>query len=233
MHPDLEAIRALDAEDEQVRNLAAALAKAQALEPDANAKVAAAKAALAAAQAALDAVRAAERASKRDTEQYEQRRTGAIRALEMGQGDPAAAERQLAQVTVILDDLETRQLELMEEAELKVATLAKAKQVLADAETALAAAQSAAPGQVRALAEQHHVALARRTAVAQTLRAEILNHYELVYLRKGRALSKLDRSGACPRCNTYPAAAMVAEARRGVTLLVCGGCHRWLDVTVG
>ncbi len=230
MHPDLELIIRVYEADEKLFVAQEGLDAARALVGDAEAALAAAQSKLQAAQAAVDAGKAEERRLKREVESYEQRRSGAVRALEMGQGDPDAAERQITQCTSILDDLETQQLENFEAQEDLADTLSAAQQDVADAEETLAEARKAAPPEIDRLESAVAAAAGALDVVESETRRDVLAQYKAVRHRKRRVITELDGHNACVVCHQIPPLGQLSDARRGVELLICRGCRRWIKV---
>jgi hypothetical protein len=114
LNPELEQLVALADLDDEIARHQKARADALAAVPTADKVVAAAVAAHDAAKAALAAHAPKESAIDRQMDDYKVQRGRAVRALETGMGDAAAAERQQAQCEAILDRLETELLGLFE-----------------------------------------------------------------------------------------------------------------------
>ena len=226
MHDDLIQLLALNDADDALDTAKARLSAAKSAVKKATQQRDAALTTRDEAQAELDAAKAEERALNRKVEQYEARRATATRALEMGAGDPDAAERQISQVSQILDDSETLILELMEKQE-GLTEVRDAKQKELDAqESALKAAIEAAPAAIAETTAQEASASAERDHVRAQVRKDMVVHYERVRQRKRKPVVRLN-GRTCPSCQLMIGAARVSELKRGVIdILVCPGCHR-------
>ena len=226
MHDDLMCLLALNDADDALDTAKARLSAAKSAVKKATQQRDEALTARDGAQADLDAAKAEERALNRKVEQYEARRATATRALEMGAGDPDAAERQIEQVGQILDDSETAILELMEKQETLTA-IRDAKQEELDAkERALEAAIAAAPAAIAEATAQEAAASTERDEKRTLVRKDMVVHYERVRQRKRKPVVRLN-GRTCPACQLMIGAARVSELKRGVIdILMCPGCHR-------
>lgn len=224
---EVELIRALGDLDRELDRLQKERDQLAARGPETQAALADAGAALAQAEAALAAIREAERAAARDVGLYEKRRATASRALADGLGDPDAAQRQVEQCSTILDDLETRQLEMMEAAEAAGASVAAARAERdARAVAASAAAAEIPPGLAQIDAARAGL-LPPRDAGRAALPKELGLRYDLVRTKKRTAVAELRPDDTCLGCRLRAPTAEAAEARRGL-LRTCRGCGRFL-----
>ncbi len=228
MNADLQDVIALDTHDEALKKLDEQLAAAKALRPDAEQAVRDAEAALAQIKQEIRDALAESGRLNRDVNSYEQRKRGAHRALEMGSVDEDTADRQVAQVTEILDRLETEQLENMELQEALDDTLGARKGQLADAEQTLEEARAVAPPEIDRLQGLRDAEQGRRDATAAEVRRDLMIQYDLVRKRRKRAITFLDKDKACTSCMTMPPPGMIADARRGAVMVACKACRRWI-----
>jgi predicted nucleic acid-binding Zn-ribbon protein len=226
MHPDLEHLDVVDALDRELRSLRANVTAEHQKVADAAANELATAAIVVAALAALEQNRATEKELNRKVERYQMRRTSALRVLEGGPGEPLSAQKQMEQCEAILDDVETEQLEILEQ-----------RDTLTDNRIAADAAVEAAKAHSTTLAVQVPAALAKleariREATAErerrfgALPRELSRRYtDLVRTRK-TAVAHVWR-GACSSCRRVVQNQHLADLKRGV-IQPCGGCHRWL-----
>lgn len=212
-----------DDADEARRSLAAA----HRAEAEAEAALLEAAGARDAVRAELEAAKAEERAQARRIEQYRKRLDGAIRALETGMADPAAAERQRVQCLEIIDQAETASLMAMELQEEVRVRLAPLEERVAQAEQALARTREEAPGRVAAVEARLAELEAERGPLYESLQHEIRQRYDLLRARKKPPVARVVR-GACGRCNTAVQPQALIEIKRG-DLKTCS-CGRWLAV---
>ncbi len=227
MHPDLVLLVALDQADEALTRAERALTAARNRPGEARVALAAAEAALVAAQGEVDAAKAEERAQQRKLSEYENRRAGAVRALETGQGSAEAAERQLAQVREIMGDTETAILEAMERHEVLCPQRDTRRAERDAAAAALRAVEAAAPPEIAALEAEVAQAQASREAARAPIAKDLAVAYDRLRARKSRAVTPI-RKDTCNACNTVISAQRLANAARGVELLTCSNCARFL-----
>jgi predicted nucleic acid-binding Zn-ribbon protein len=226
LNPELEQLVALADLDDEIARHQKARADALAAVPTADKVVAAAVAAHDAAKAALAAHAPKESAIDRQMDDYKVQRGRAVRALETGMGDAAAAERQQAQCEAILDRLETELLGLFEVRdglEQAVASTSAAIDAARKKRDEIAAA--AAPALAAADA-----ALARLTPDRDAARAAVpapeLGRYDALRSRQRRPVARID-GDTCSACNRVVVPHQQHEIARG-RLVTCAGCNRWL-----
>ena len=167
-----------------------------------------------------------EKRAEESTRSYTTQRENAVRALEQGLGSAEAAERQIKQCEVILDDLETTTLELMERQEVLAAQLAEARDTSATANTVVATLTEDTPPQIieRKRSVVEHTAT--RDAALATLDAALRDRYNALTKRKVTALAPIRRE-ACSACRRVVPAQQVVDLKLH-RLQACRGCGRWL-----
>jgi predicted nucleic acid-binding Zn-ribbon protein len=224
---ELDLIRALAAHDavlDQLQRdrdaLDAQLAAAEKAAADAEAAVTAAR-------AARDAILADDRAAAREIETYEKRRATATGALERGLGDPAAAQRQIDQCSQILDDLETRRLELFEALDVARPALADAEGARDAALAARDAARVQVPAAIGALDADRATRQPDRDAARAALPKDLGLRYDLIRTKKRTAAAALQPDDTCLACRLRAPTVEAIEVRRGL-LRACRGCGRFL-----
>lgn len=186
------------------------------------------------AQQALDDHTAAQTAARKqrglwqdELRRFESQKDKGRRMLESGLGSADAAERQIATCEERIDDLETKILESMMEAEEGEETTAQLT------EAADAAAEHAADVRNHARAEvtgwreevAHHKAL-QEPLVAQLPRGE-RRQYDALVAKGKTAIASIDGDQACRACHTVVPHQRRVEVKDG-RLATCSGCGRWL-----
>jgi predicted nucleic acid-binding Zn-ribbon protein len=228
LHPDLVAISnvwqpdaAIDALKAEHEGLSAAVKKA--IEAKGSAE-----AAKAAAQAAVDTLRTETRANTRELEEYVAKRTSTERMINDGSApDYAAAERQLAKCSEIVDQLETRALELMETEDSARAALAAATDAVAQATHTLDEARAALGTRDAPLRAELAALLPRKEAAWAQLHHDLRAPYSELRRKKRRVLVNTVE-GVCQTCQMRVPANKVNEVALGKALHVCPGCGGYL-----
>lgn len=189
---------------------------------------AAAEAARAAAIATADAVKVEQRGNARELEEYVQKRKSTQKMIDEGTApDYAAAERQLARCTEIVDQLETAALELMEREDAARTTLAAATEALATATKSLAEARAALAERDAPIRAELTALLPKRDEALAQLHLDLRAPYAELRRKKKRALvNTVD--GVCQSCQMRVPANKVNEVALGKALHVCPGCSGWL-----
>jgi predicted nucleic acid-binding Zn-ribbon protein len=228
LHPDLVAISNVwqrDAVNDQLRAEHEGLSSAVAA---ATRELTAATAAATAAAAALEAAKKDERANSRSLDEYGQKRDSTRKMIDGGTTpDYAASTRQLEKILVIIDELETKGLELLDVLEGSERTLkttlkaqGEAEKVLADAKAALAARDGAIRTELAALTKP-------RAAAWAELPADYHAPYQELRRRKRRALvNTVD--GVCTQCSMRVPAQKVNEIQLGRAVHTCPGCQAYV-----
>ena len=226
MERPIDILAALAVEDDTIRDAERKRASARARVPNAQAKADKAQATLDAADKALADHAQQEHATERKVEEYQTHLSRAIRALETGAGDADAAERQRVNCLAILDDLETQQLEQMDEREVLEANVVGAKERVAEAQQAVGEAAAACAPAVKEQTARLMAAKGQAIHLRAQLHAEELARYDALLKRNRRPVSPLVRD-TCKACNRVQVARAIQELKRG-RLVQCAGCGRWL-----
>jgi len=228
MHDDLVRLRQMDTHD---RNAARASKAARALRDDRRGRekaLADAEAHLAQVEEDAQSLRKTELTAHRDLERARTYQTRARRALEEGLGDAEAAQRQLEQTTVQIDDLETQLLEHMESGDAMTEKRASAATAIDSAKAHLAELLERFDGELAAhLAEEAQQAAEVRS-IAPLLPPELKGRYEDLRAKRQWAVA-IVREGACNACNKVITQQHISDIRRGL-LKACMGCHRFLVI---
>lgn len=225
MHPDLVAISNVWQADSAIDRLKAeheGLTAASAKAAEARAR---AEAERDAARAALDAVVKAERENGRELDSYVQKRDTTRRMIDQGTApDYAAAERQLAQCTAKVDELETSGLELLDGLDAARATLAAAEKALAAADEEAKAAKAALAARDPGIRTEMAAAIPRREAAWAELPNDYRGPYGELRRRKRVALVNVEEGGSCAVCHMRIAPQKVNEVRLARGVHTCPGC---------
>lgn len=176
---------------------------------------------------ALARLRERERTTAREAEQYVKRGATATRALEQGLGDSEAAQRQIDQCATILDDLETRQLEIMEALEQAEATLQARTAVQAERQAELDQIQAALPNQLAELQSARRALEPPRAHARGELPKDLGLRYDLIRKKKRTAAAPLVEDDSCDACRLRAPMMEASDVRRGL-LRTCRGCGRFL-----
>ncbi|TVQ93858.1 MAG: hypothetical protein EA397_03655 [Deltaproteobacteria bacterium] len=224
---DIDLIRDLGQLDDKLDSLSRAHARESAREPEARQALAHATAEASETAKALAGLREAERSASREVTLYQKRRAAATRALEQGLGDPEAAQRQVEQCAQIIDEFETRQLELLEAIETAQQTLAERQRVQSEAEQALGQHIVEAGEALAAIEAQRGRLQPQRDRAHEALPKDLGLRYDLVRSKKGSAVAALQDDDSCSTCRLRAPMAEASEIRRGL-LKSCRGCGRYL-----
>lgn len=217
---------ALDAIDREIEKHRAVRARRLSESSDTHAALQKVQGAAADARAALDRNRADERAEQRHLEELRASRASALRVLTTGVGNPEAAQRQLERCDALIDQVETRMLEILELQDALVADVHRATESLDRAETAGRTADDTVP---RAVAELDAAVAdldGQRPALLDALPRDVRARYESFRGRGRHAVAHV-RNGACEECRMEVQSQHMADLKRG-RMEPCHGCHRWL-----
>ena len=226
MHEDLERLDVIDAADRQCARLQYKIAGLKQAVVDAEARVQDAMATKAGAEAAVKDSQTNERSLSRTLEQHRGNQASAMRLLETGQGDPEAAERQVQRCTVLIDEVETEMLELLERHDGLSATLQAATDDLEEAEGALVVITRDTPNKIGALQAEIKALREKRNTQFAGLPREIASKYDHWRGRNKWAVSRMV-DNACDACQMEIQAQHRSDLLRGL-LAPCRRCHRWL-----
>lgn len=226
MHPDLEALLALQEKDRAVMASDEALAE---LEPELHAL----DEALAAAERALDAARrGVEQAVGRRGElegkiaNYRQMQDQRRQRLEWVRGAKEAstlmAELDLARSVLAKEEAEfLRSGDAVGEAERKVSEAEKAVEAVRESQRA---AREALQGKREAIAAEHERAMAARETAAKDVNAQLLSRYERIRRGKAPLAVYALHNGSCGHCYTAVPTQRRVLIQRGATIELCEAC---------
>ncbi len=228
MHPDLILISDVwghDAHIDQLRaefdGLVSALARADQALTAVNQKVDELR-------PRIDVLRAQEKVKTRELESYQEQRDRTRRLIDSGASpNYAASEKQLQQVSGIIDRLENESLELMDARE----GLERSHKILlreqAAAQETKAAAQAAKSEREPILRADMAATLPKREAAWKLMPLDWRSHYEELRRKKRPALVNVEE-GICQRCQMRVAPQWVIEVRMMRAVHTCPGCQGFL-----
>lgn len=226
MHADLERLERLDHLDRELTKHQRAIDAGQTSLEEARGAVTERQKTREAAEAALAENRKQQLALQRDIQGHETNRDRAVKALEMGHGDAAAAERQIERTTALIDEVETRQLELLEAQDSLEGALEAAEQELVSAQEHLTGLEASVP-EARAAHESAMALLStERAEVHDALPADLARRYGDLRSRNKWAVAHIV-DGACSACRVDVPAQQQADLKRGL-IVPCRRCHRWV-----
>ncbi len=180
------------------------------------------------AQAASAELRDQERALNRRLETYQKRRDKAQTMIDQGTApDYLAAQAQAQQCGAIADDLETELLELME----RMDAAATALKGAVDGRDHLAhrhrGAQTRYQERLIALKPQFEAATQRRDLLRERVHREFIGLYDRLRGKKMTVFGLVD-TDTCTACHVKLNGTLVSDLRRGVAVLICPSCGRYL-----
>ncbi len=222
----LPILDALAEHDQELLRLDRAIEAARSKPGAARTAAATAEASLSAVRARLEANRTATRGLEKQIAEHRARKATAVRALEQGLGNPDAAGRQIATADAAIDDAETKQLELMEDADQIARALAAAERALAESTAAVPTVTAAAAAELVTLRAAREATATHRASAAASLPAEVREKYDLMRARRGTSVSRIE-SGICRACRMAVAPQQEVEIASGL-VHTCRGCGRWL-----
>jgi predicted nucleic acid-binding Zn-ribbon protein len=229
MHADLVAISNLWAADSTIDRLRAEHEVLTAAVRGAMEQLTRAEAAIVAAGSLRDKVVADTRANDRELAGYVEKRDRTRKMIETGSApDYAAAERQLAQCLAIVDELETKALELMEAADAAKSALATAEKEKEKIAGQLDAARRALAGRDGPIRAELTEAAVRSKVAAGELPDDYRVPYAELRRKKRPALINISATGTCSHCSTKLPAQKVVEAQMGRAVNACPGCGGWM-----
>lgn len=228
MHPDLVAISNLWQADVRVDTLRA---EHEHLVSTVTGAIQAHKDTLAArdaAKAALDAAKGEERVNNRELDSYAQKRDATKRMLDDGSApNYAAAERQLANCIALVDELETKGLDLLDRVDAATTALAAAEKALVDAVAAERAARQALAARDAPLRVELTDALQVREGAWAELPFDYQTPYSELRRRKRVALVNVEE-GTCTVCHMRVAPQKLNEVQMKRAVHTCVGCGGYL-----
>jgi len=180
------------------------------------------------AKAALDAVHGRQRATNRELDEYTGKREATRRMIDGGTApDYDAATRQLARCTEIVDQLETRALEELEEEDAAKATLAAAEEAVATTTRRQDEARAALGARDAPLRTELAATLPKRELAWSALPADLRAPYTELRRKRRRALvNTVD--GICQSCSMRVPANKVNEVALHKAVHACPGCGGFL-----
>lgn len=228
MHPDLAAISNLWQADVRVDTLRA---EHEHLVATVTVAIQAHKDAVAArdaAKVALDTVKGAERVNNRELDSYAQKRDATRRMIDDGSAPQyAIAERQLANCVTLVDELETKGLDLLDGVDKATLALAEAEKARVDAEAAERAARKALGARDASLRVDLAAALQARDLVWKELPPDYQDPYSDLRRRKRVALVNVEE-GSCAVCHMRVAPQKLNEVQMKRAVHTCVGCGGYL-----
>jgi predicted nucleic acid-binding Zn-ribbon protein len=230
LHPELILLEALAVADRDIARADHATAEAHRERAQAVAAVEAAARSVEQAEDTARQLRDSLAALADKARLYEQRRAGALRALETGAGSADAAQRQLEQCEAILDETETAQLEALERQDSAAEAVRGAHELAAAERASLEATDAALPSRLSEASAARAEAEERRTAAREPLPAHTLSRYDALQARRGTAVAYIE-DGACRACRRTAGKGQEQEILRG-RLEACRSCGRWLVPSV-
>lgn len=228
MHPDLVAISNLWQTDVRVDTLRAEHEHLVATVTGAIQAHKDAVAARDAAKVALEKAKTEERVNNRELDSYAQKRDATKRMIDDGSApNYAAAERQLANCIALVDELETKGLDLLDAVDAATAALAAAEKARVDADAAERAARQALAARDAPLRVELTAAMQAREGAW----AELPHDYQVPYSdlrrRKRVALVNVD-DGSCSVCHMRVAPQKLNEVLLKRAVHTCVGCGGYL-----
>lgn len=175
----------------------------------------------------LDEVRRTERANSRELDTYVQRRDATRALIDGGTPDYDAAVRQLERCTALVDELETKGLELLERLDVLVATLRDAEKAITKVEAELREAQAALAARDAPLRVELAAAVVRRDAAAKEMPVDYRVPYAELRRRKRPALVNVVE-GNCAVCHMRVPPQRLVEVQMGRGVHTCPGCLGYL-----
>ncbi|MEN0062970.1 MAG: hypothetical protein AAGA48_12525 [Myxococcota bacterium] len=226
MHEDLARLERLDTLDRGVASRKTEIEKLAVRLTEARNAAKHAAAALEEAETKVSDNDAAQKANVRKTREFQQRMASAIKIMEMGAGDPDAAERQRTKCAALIDEAETEMLELMEAADEAEASRVAAQTAQAEAEATRVTAESEVPDHTQRLEAEIQDLLAKRPGLLAELPSDHRGRYEAFRARNKWAVARIERN-ACTACRMEVRPQHLTDLRKG-RMEPCRGCHRWL-----
>ncbi|MDP2309801.1 MAG: hypothetical protein Q8P18_27525 [Pseudomonadota bacterium] len=228
MHPDLAAISNVWQADVRVDTLRAEHEHLVATVTTAIQAHKDAVAARDAAKIALDTVRSSERVNNRELDSYAQKRDVTKRMLDDGSApNYAIAERQLANCIALVDELETKGLDLLDGIDKATVALAEAEKARVGAEADERAARQALAARDAPLRVELTAALQARERVWSELPPLYHDSYSELRRRKRVALVNVD-DGSCSACHMRVAPQKLNEVLMKKAVHTCVGCGGYL-----
>ncbi len=227
MHADLVAISNLYAADRAIDALRGeheALSSAVRLAREA---AAGGEATVKSGESAVATVTATQRTTDRELEDYVDKKKRAQTLIDTGAGDYASAERQVAQCAAIIDQLETRSLELMETRDAAEKVLASSRRELVARQADLELARAKLSARDAPIRSELAAALEHQRAVSPELPPAYRQHYDDLRRRKRAVLVNVD-DGCCSVCAMRIPPQKFVETQKDRAVHVCVGCGGYI-----
>jgi predicted nucleic acid-binding Zn-ribbon protein len=126
-------------------------------------------------------------------------------------------------------EIEDQILILMEQVDTRKKDLAQAEAAVKEADKRFAAEKASLEGSVGALDEEWAALKQKREAMVGSIEPTLLRTYEkLRASKKGHALAGVNKDGSCMACRLQVQPQVVAEVKRGISILTCSNCQRIL-----
>jgi predicted nucleic acid-binding Zn-ribbon protein len=181
-----------------------------------------------AATAARDKVVVETRTNDRELAGYVEQRNKTRTMINTGTApDYAAAERQLAQVLAIVDQLETRSLELMEQLDAATAAKEAAEKERAKAQESLAAARAALGVRDGPIRVELTALIAKQKIAAAELPSMYRTDYGEQRRRKRPGVTTVGEAGTCTNCGMKARPQHLIEVQLARAVHACSGCGAW------
>ncbi len=227
MHADLVAISNLYAADRAIDALRGEHEALSSAVRAAREGVAAAEAVVKTSEAAVATVVSMQRTTDRELEDYVDKKKRAQKLIDTGAGDYASAERQVAQCAAIIDQLETRALELMEQRDAAEQALAAARRELAARQAELESARAKLSARDVPIRAELAAALDKQRAVSPELPSIYRQHYDDLRRRKRAVLINVT-DGCCSVCAMRIPPQKFVETQKDRAVHVCVGCGGYI-----
>ncbi len=126
-------------------------------------------------------------------------------------------------------EIEEQLLILMDQVDTKKKEMAQTEAALKEAEKRFAAEKASLEGSVGALDEELTALKQKRETMVAAIDPALLRTYEkLRASKKGHALAGVNKDGSCMACRLQVQPQVVAEVKRGISILTCSNCQRIL-----
>ncbi|MBM4392166.1 MAG: hypothetical protein FJ090_13680 [Deltaproteobacteria bacterium] len=227
MHADLVAISNLYAADRAMDALRGEHEALSSAVRGAREAVASAEASVKLNESTVATVVASQRATDRELEDYIDKKKRAQKLIDTGAGDYAAAERQVAQCASIIDQLETRALELMEQRDGAESVMASSRRELAARQAELEAVRARLAARDAPIRAELAAALEHQRAVSPELPASCRLHYDDLRRRKRVVLVNVD-DGCCSVCAMRIPPQKFVEVQKDRAVHTCVGCGGYI-----
>jgi predicted nucleic acid-binding Zn-ribbon protein len=126
-------------------------------------------------------------------------------------------------------EIEEQLLILMDQVDTRKKDLAQAEAAVKEADKRFAAEKASLEGSVGALDEEMAALKQKRETMVAAIEPTLLRTYEKLRAnKKGHALAGVNKDGSCMACRLQVQPQVVAEVKRGISILTCSNCQRIL-----